>query len=184
VLLDGGFKINIITEQLRLKLGLPKLKPTPSNQRMANQTTTKLVGLIKDLKIYVHNIPYINMLIIRQNSVVDSSYFMLLGRPWLKDAKVAHDWGVTLLPYNGIIRTIIIIKHLGGEIRRPKVLLCYDYQNGITYEEKDIMFATKPKLFSIGTISLPKTIQSVETIDVEIMDTSDKTSNLELKSRV
>ncbi len=62
--------------------------------------------------------------------------------------------------------------------------MCYDYQNGITYEEKDIMFATKPKLFSIGTISLPKTIQSVETIDVEIMDTSDKTSNLELKSRV
>jgi hypothetical protein len=60
VLLDGGFKVNIITEQLRLKLGLPKLKPTPSNQRMANQTTTKLVGLIKDLKIYVHDIPYIN----------------------------------------------------------------------------------------------------------------------------
>jgi hypothetical protein len=84
---------------------------------------------------------------------------------------------------NGIIRTIIIIKHLGGEIRRPKVLLCYDYQNGITYEEKDIMFTTKPKLFSIRTISLPKTIQYMETIDVEIMDTSDKTSNLELKSR-
>jgi hypothetical protein len=44
---------------------------------------------------------------------------------------------------------------LGGEVRRPKVLLCYDYQNGITNEEEDIIFATKPKLFSIGTISLP-----------------------------
>jgi len=69
---------------------------------MANQTTTKLVGLIKDLKIYVHDIPYINMFIILQNNVVDSSYFMLLGRPWLKDAKVAHDWGITLLPYKGM----------------------------------------------------------------------------------
>jgi hypothetical protein len=28
VLLDGGFGVNIITEQLRLKLGLPNLKPT------------------------------------------------------------------------------------------------------------------------------------------------------------
>jgi hypothetical protein len=35
--------------------------------------------------------------------------------------------GVTLLAYNGIVITIIVTKHLGGEVRRPKVLLCYDY---------------------------------------------------------
>jgi hypothetical protein len=39
-------------------------------------------------------------------------------------------------------------------------------------------------LFLIGTISLPEIIQSIETTNVEIMDTSDKTNNLELKSRV
>jgi hypothetical protein len=43
VLLDGGFKINIIKKQLRLRLGLPKLKLAPYNLRMADQTTTKLV---------------------------------------------------------------------------------------------------------------------------------------------
>jgi hypothetical protein len=53
VLLDGGFGINIITKQMRLRLGLLKPKPTPYNMRMADQTTTKLVGLIRDLKIYV-----------------------------------------------------------------------------------------------------------------------------------
>jgi hypothetical protein len=91
VLLDGGSGINIITEQLKLRLGLPKLKPTPYNMRMANQTTTKPVGLIKDLKIYVHGIPYITTFIVLYNSVVDYSYSMLLGRPWLRDVKVAHD---------------------------------------------------------------------------------------------
>jgi hypothetical protein len=50
VLLDGSFGINIITKQLRLRLGLPKPKPAPYNLRMANQTTTKLVGLIRDLR--------------------------------------------------------------------------------------------------------------------------------------
>jgi hypothetical protein len=59
VLLDGGYGVNIIIEWLRLKLGLPKPKPTPYNQRMVNQTTTKLVGLIRGPKIYVHGIPYI-----------------------------------------------------------------------------------------------------------------------------
>jgi hypothetical protein len=55
------------------------------------------------------------------------------------------------------------------------MLLCYDYQNGITDEEKNIIFATKPELFSIGTINLPKTIKFMKTIDVEIMDTYVKT---------
>jgi hypothetical protein len=34
VLLNGGFGINIIIEQLKLMLGLPKPKPTPYNLRM------------------------------------------------------------------------------------------------------------------------------------------------------
>jgi hypothetical protein len=37
------------------------------------------------------------------------------------------------------------------------MLLCYDYQNGITYEKEDIIFATKSKLFSIGINGLPET---------------------------
>ncbi len=76
---------------MRLRFGLPKPKLTPYNIRMADQTTTKPVGLIRDMKIYVHGIPYITTFIILYNSVVDSSYSMLLGRPWLRDVKVAHD---------------------------------------------------------------------------------------------
>jgi len=145
-------------------LGLPKPKLAPYNLRMANQTTTKPMGLIRDLK-NVHGIPYIITFIVLHNSVVNSDYSMLLGRPRLRVAKVAHDWGnniVTILK-NGIVRTITVTKHLGGEVRRPKVLLFYNYKNGIMYEEKDIIFATKPKLFSIGIINLLETIQFVKT---------------------
>jgi len=55
---------------------------------MVDQTTTKSMGIIRDLKIYVHGIFYITMFTILQNSVVDFSYI-----PWLRDAKVAHDRG-------------------------------------------------------------------------------------------
>jgi len=82
-------------------LGLKKLKPTPYNLRMVGQTTTKLVGLTKDMKIYVHDIPYITMFLVLQNNVVDSSYSMLLGKPWLRDAKVAHDWGSNIVTIEG-----------------------------------------------------------------------------------
>jgi hypothetical protein len=91
---------------------------------MVDQTTTKPMGLIKDLKIYVHNIPYITTFIVLQNSVVDSSYSMLLGRPWLGDAKVAHDWesNTITIQGNGIIRTIVVSKHLGNKVKDQK---CY-----------------------------------------------------------
>jgi hypothetical protein len=186
VLLDGGSRINIITKQLRLRLGLPKPKPAPYNLRMTKQTTTKPVGLIRDLKMYVHGIPYIIMFTVFQNSVVDFSYSMLLGRPWLRDAKMAHDWGnnIFTIQGNGTIQTIIVIKHLGNEVRKHEVLLCYDYHNGITNEEEDIILAIELELFSIGIIKLLKTIQSMKTTNVGIMDIDVKTSISKQGSKV
>ncbi len=53
----------------------------------------------------------------------------MLGRPWLKDVKVAHDWGsnIIIIQRNGTVKTIIVTKHLGGEVKRLEVLLCYNY---------------------------------------------------------
>jgi hypothetical protein len=63
---------------------------------------------------------------------------MWLGRPWLRDVKMAVNWGsnIITLQGDGIIKIITITKHLGGEVRKLEVLLCYNYQNGITYEKK------------------------------------------------
>jgi hypothetical protein len=82
-------------------LGLPKPKPTPYTLRMENQTT-KLMGLIRYLKIYVHGIPNITTFIILYNNVVNFNYSMLLGRPWLRDVKVAHDWGSNTITIQGM----------------------------------------------------------------------------------
>jgi hypothetical protein len=96
VLLNGGSRVNIITNELRLRLGLPNPKLAPYNLKMADQTTIKPLGLIKDLKIYVYGIPYITTFTILQNNMVESVYSML-GKPWLKDAKVAHDQGSNIV---------------------------------------------------------------------------------------
>ncbi len=87
--------------------------------------------------------------------------------------------GVTLIitiQRNETVKTITITKHLEGEVRRLKMFMCYDYQNGITYEKEDIIFVIEPNLSLIGTINLHETIQYVKTIDVEIMDIDVKTS--------
>jgi hypothetical protein len=60
-----------------------------------------------------------------QNNVVDFSYSMLLGKPWLKDVKVAHDWGSNIITIhgNGVVRTIEVTKHLGGEVKKTKCVI-------------------------------------------------------------
>jgi len=121
-----------------------------------DQTITKLVGLIKDLKIHIHGIPYIVMFMVMKNNVLDSNYSMLLGQPWLCNACVIHDWGNNLITIegNGIVRTIIVTKHLDNNIKRLEVLLCYDLMKGVTYEDEKIVFVAKLDLFTIETITL------------------------------
>jgi hypothetical protein len=79
---------------------------------------------------------------------------MLLSRLWLRDVKVSHDWGNNIITIQGAdaVRTILVIKKLGAPTKHPKVLICYDFHSGISNEEMVLMFATKPRLFSIGTI--------------------------------
>jgi hypothetical protein len=79
-----------------------------------------------------------------QNSVIDASYSMLLGRPSLRDAKIAHDLGNNTMTIrkNGMVRTMVVTKPLGTKVKRPKMLLCYNYYNGIIDEEEDIIFVT------------------------------------------
>ncbi len=48
---------------------------------MANQTIIKPLGLIKDLKIIVHGIPYVVTFIVIHSIVLDSNYLILLGHP-------------------------------------------------------------------------------------------------------
>jgi len=59
-----------------------------------------------------------------------------------------------------------MIKHLGINLKKLKILLCIDYHNGIIDEEEDLMLTNELELFSIGTISL-----SLETLNIVVINT-------------
>jgi hypothetical protein len=60
----------------------------------------------------MHGIPYVAPFIVLHNNVVDFNHSILLGRPWLKDAKIAHDWGNNMVTIKGnkTIKTIVVAK--------------------------------------------------------------------------
>ncbi len=120
VLIDGGANVNVIIKTLKTKLSLPKPIPTPYHLRMVDHNMTRPLGIIRNLKIHIHGIPYVATFIVPKNSVVEFSYYMLLGRPWFIDAKVTHDWGnnVIIVQGNGIVITISVNKKLRVETKR------------------------------------------------------------------
>jgi hypothetical protein len=152
--LNGGSRVNIIMEILKVILGLSKLKPALYNLHMANQTIVKPLGLIKDLKILVHGIPYAMTFSVIQSSVLYSNYSMLLGHPWLKDAKAFHNWcnNIITIQRARTVRTIHVTKKFGAPTKHPEVLVCYNFHFRISDEEEDLMFTIELGLFSIGTI--------------------------------
>jgi hypothetical protein len=58
---------------------------------------------------------------------------MLLGRPWLRDVKMSHNWGNNIITIQGTntIRTIHVTKKVGAPTNYPKVLVCYDFHSRI-----------------------------------------------------
>jgi hypothetical protein len=71
---------------------------------------------------------------------------MLLGHPWLKYAKVSHEWGnnTIIIQRMSTIKIIHVTKKLGALTKRPKMLVCYDFHSRISNEEEDLMFVTEP----------------------------------------
>jgi hypothetical protein len=125
-------------------------------------------------------------IIILQNNVVDSNYSMLMGRLWLRDAKVTHDWGnnVITVQGNGTVRTILINKKLGVETKRPQVLVCYDFMEGLIDEEENMIFEIELELFSIGTITISDEIVSLLSVESKLKQRISNKKAIELMASI
>jgi hypothetical protein len=81
VLLDGGSRVNAIIHGLKCKLKLPPHHLASFNLKMVDFSYIKPLGIIPNIEIWIHGIPYIVTFTI-MNKAIDLIYFMLLGHPW------------------------------------------------------------------------------------------------------
>lgn len=77
--IDGGSGVNVVSEDKHERLGLSKPSPAPFNLKIANGSIGRTKGLIWDVEIHIHGIPYIVILKVINSSRVKSDYGMLLG---------------------------------------------------------------------------------------------------------
>jgi hypothetical protein len=95
-----------------------------------------------------------------------------LEKPWLKYAKANHNWGDNTLTITARERTMamnIIEKIPLKPSKRPKYVDDgYDWEEGLSNEEKEQLYNAVPKLWPIGEMA-PKELYFLKEIDCGIL---------------
>lgn len=79
----------IIEDKAKVKVG----KPLPFNIRMTDNRIVVPRGVVKHEEMKIANKEFlVNLVVLAMKNATPESYQMLLGRPWLRDAKFKHDW--------------------------------------------------------------------------------------------
>jgi hypothetical protein len=91
ILIDGGSGVNVISMATCRQLGITKWEPCKFRLRMANGSSVRPIGMIPDLEMVVQGHTFTISVVIMDLPHQDA-YPILLGRPWLRSARMKHDW--------------------------------------------------------------------------------------------
>ncbi|MCO5572275.1 hypothetical protein L7F22_026028 [Adiantum nelumboides] len=93
VFLDGGSGVNIIPETTCKRLTLLDWDPAPFQVKMADQRRVQPLGILRNLLISVGGLQFVANFVVLRLEESTCSYPLMLGRPWLRAARVKQLWG-------------------------------------------------------------------------------------------
>ena len=93
VQVDGGSSVNLMTTDTMKELEMSDLLPTDLLLRMIDHSKVLPVGILVNVDTNIAGIVYKIDYVVFQLKSLTLSYPILLGRPWLFDAKARNDWG-------------------------------------------------------------------------------------------
>lgn len=97
VLIDGGAGVNIVTRATCKKMGWMDWLPTPFLAQMADQRRVHPLGILKGIVLDIGGISFAMSFVVMGMEEANEEYNLLLGRPWLRQAKVRHNWELNQL---------------------------------------------------------------------------------------
>ena len=92
VLTDGGSGVNIMTYDIMQKLGLTHLEPIPFVIRLMDQRCIKPTGILRGSETMMSRLTFTIDYVVLHTLAAANAYPLLLGRSWLFQAKVVHNW--------------------------------------------------------------------------------------------
>lgn len=91
-ILDGGAGVNIITKRCLEKLGRPSMEVANLTVKLANGGLVKALGLLRNFKVKFLDHHVHHTFAVMDFNDKPGSYEMILGRPFMREYHMAHDW--------------------------------------------------------------------------------------------
>ncbi|MCO5579604.1 hypothetical protein L7F22_033461 [Adiantum nelumboides] len=91
--LDDGSGVNILPESTWKSLNLLNWDPAPFQVKMEDQRKVQPLGILRAVQISAGGLQFIANFVVLKMEEIASSYPMMLGRPWLRVARVKQLWG-------------------------------------------------------------------------------------------
>ena len=98
VIIDGGSGVNVINKTTCEKLGITEWEACPFWLRMADTSTVRPIGLLRQLDVIIGGHSFQISAVILQLET-QGAYPLLLGRPWLKTANIKQNWKQNVLTF-------------------------------------------------------------------------------------
>ena len=97
VLLDGGSGVNVLSESMCAWLGILRFESAPFAVKMADQRRVQPLGIVRHCKIKIATLRFGIAAVVLRMEDIQEAYPLLLGRPWLRQAKAKHNWETDVL---------------------------------------------------------------------------------------
>ena len=163
--MDGDSGIKVINKITCDRLGITKWEACPIWLRMANTSTVRSLGLIRQLDVILgcHTFQ-ISVVVIHLEA--PRAYPLLLGRPWLKTANIKQNWNKNLLTFRKGKNKIWVPTQNKVSTSRQCLLVHADtisMMEGLDEAEENHYFNDNPKIIPLfGVHILQALISHVE----------------------
>jgi hypothetical protein len=165
VLLDGGSRVNILSEQMLAPLGITKWESAPFVVRMADQRRVQPLGLLCGLKMEVCGMNFEIAAVILRMEDISGSYPLLLGRPWLRQARVKQDWQsdrITIRKGKKKLKLSVRTKRGLQTPFRPSMAEGINMMDGMGDEEEDDYLSRNPELVSLFEVDVVAVLEQYQ----------------------
>ena len=159
-IIDGGSGVNVISRRTCDNLGIREWESCPFWLRMADTSSVRPTGLIRDLEVTIGGHAFrISAVVLQLN--VQGAYPLLLGRPWLRTAHIKQNWQKNIITFwhaKTKVQVATQQRAVTSKEATPLYAESINMLEGLPDEEIDRYMEEHPKIVPLFEVDITATV--------------------------
>ncbi|KAL2653070.1 hypothetical protein R1flu_021198 [Riccia fluitans] len=157
VLVDTGSRVNVMSNQIRIRLGYHRMAPPTTKLAMADNTLVWPVGVLSSIPVVVEDVHLIVSFQVIEIEDLGCTQ-LILGRTWQKGARAIVDMdeevvhikagtNLTMVKWSGVVEPGMV------QVKQAQPVE-WDFASGFTDEDEDQFLDNQPYLVPVAEVNL------------------------------